>query len=92
MFPQDLYTLPNSESLEIAIILESKEIILISDSAILTINSQLQNISNGEGVRCKMGKKSLMRHQEDFRNLQLPKIVIGGGWGARICEMFCHLP
>ncbi len=39
MSPQDLYTLPNSESPEIAIILESKEIILISDSAILIINS-----------------------------------------------------
>jgi hypothetical protein len=62
---------------------------LISDSAILTINSQFENIINGEGVDCKMEKKGLMKHQEDFRNPRLPKkIVIGGGWGARICEMF----
>jgi hypothetical protein len=31
-----------------------------------------------------------MRRQVDFRNLRLPKIVIGEGWGARICEMFGH--
>ncbi len=59
MSPQDLYTLPNSESPEIAIILESKEISLISDTAILTFNSQFENIINGEGIRCKMEKKVL---------------------------------